>query len=196
MYVKRGLKADLPAEGQTGEVFFCTDTHELFVGMGTGNPLAAVNPADIDSSYATITYVDSQDAATLTTATAYTDSAIVAATTRTYVAGEDLAAGDFVYIKSDGLVWKASADLSGNAATGFVLASVPSGANALVYRDGLNTGLVSLTVGARYYLSDATPGGVTDTPVTGAGRLHQFLGIATSATTIDFALSEPLILAS
>lgn len=34
--VARGLKADLPSVGSAGELFFCTDTNELFVGTGTG----------------------------------------------------------------------------------------------------------------------------------------------------------------
>jgi hypothetical protein len=34
--VARGLKANLPAVGADGEMYFCTDTNEMFVGTGTG----------------------------------------------------------------------------------------------------------------------------------------------------------------
>ncbi|MBZ5700258.1 MAG: hypothetical protein LAN84_00265 [Acidobacteriia bacterium] len=34
--IRRGLKANLPASAALGEPLFCTDTHELFVGTGTG----------------------------------------------------------------------------------------------------------------------------------------------------------------
>jgi hypothetical protein len=34
--VARGLKANLPSVGAAGELFFCTDTNQLFVGTGTG----------------------------------------------------------------------------------------------------------------------------------------------------------------
>lgn len=33
--VRRGLRADLPASGEPGEPFFCTDTGELFIWNGT-----------------------------------------------------------------------------------------------------------------------------------------------------------------
>lgn len=33
---RRGLKANLPAAAPAGELLYCTDTNELFVGTGTG----------------------------------------------------------------------------------------------------------------------------------------------------------------
>jgi len=40
--LKRGLKSNLPSEGLTGEPFICTDTRELYVGNGLGNPLIKI----------------------------------------------------------------------------------------------------------------------------------------------------------
>ncbi len=111
----------------------------------------------------------------------------VVADTHNATAFESLSsASPFVYIRSDGQVANASAATGGNPTIGFVLANVAAAAQALVYFEGRVTGLSGLTVGARYYLSDATPGGLTATPVTGAGKLHQYLGRAVSATTLSF----------
>jgi hypothetical protein len=38
----RGLKANLPASGEIGEPFYATDTGELFIGQGSGHPLAQI----------------------------------------------------------------------------------------------------------------------------------------------------------
>lgn len=38
--IKRGLKADLPSELPMGELAYCTDTQELYIGMGTGMNVA------------------------------------------------------------------------------------------------------------------------------------------------------------
>jgi 3-oxoacyl-[acyl-carrier protein] reductase len=56
-------------------------------------------------------------------------------------------------------VRKADATAVGKEANGYVLASVTSGDAATVYFDDEITGLTSLTPGARYYLSAASPGG-------------------------------------
>lgn len=51
---KRGLKADLPASGRLGEIFYCTDTEEAFVGHGDGLPLtplsAPTQTGDVDAT--------------------------------------------------------------------------------------------------------------------------------------------------
>lgn len=119
----------------------------------------------------------------------------VMADTLSAVAFESLSAGDFVYIRPDGQVAKASAGVSGVPADGFVLSSSASSANALVYFEGRNTALSALTVGSRYYLSDTVAGGVTSTPVSGAGKKHQFLGRAVSATSISFEGDDHIVLA-
>lgn len=120
----------------------------------------------------------------------------VTADTYSGTASEALTAGDFVYVATTtGQVAKASAASGGNDADGFVLSSSASAASALVYFEGRNTALSGLTVGARYYLSDSVPGGVTTTPVTGAGKRHQFIGKAITATSIAYEADDGITLA-
>lgn len=103
------------------------------------------------------------------------------------------AASPFVYIKADGTVANASAAAGGNPTIGFVLAAVTAGQPATVYFEGRVTGLSGLAPGQRYYLSDTTPGGLTNTPVNGAGKLHQFLGRAVSETTLSFEHDDHIV---
>lgn len=119
----------------------------------------------------------------------------VVADTYSGTAGEALTAGDLVYINSSGNVARASANAGGNDAMGFVLTSVSNAAQALVYLEGRNTSLSGLTVGARYYLSDTTPGGITDTPVTGSGKRHQYVGKAITTTSLSFEADDGILLA-
>ena len=110
-------------------------------------------------------------------------------------ASETLSAGSYVNIWNDGgvaKVRKADASVVGKEAHGFILDSVVDGADAMVYFEGRNTQLTGLTPGARYYLSDTLPGGVTATPDTASGHIHQFLGVAVSTTEINFEASEPI----
>lgn len=118
----------------------------------------------------------------------------VTADTYSGTASETLtAANPFVYVRSDGQVANASAATGGNPAIGFVLAGSAASAQALVYFEGRVTGLSGLTVGARYYLSDTTPGGLTATPVSGTGKLHQYLGRAVSTTTLAFEADDHIV---
>lgn len=119
----------------------------------------------------------------------------IGADTHAGTAGEALTAGDFVAIDVDGDVIRASAASGGKDAVGFVLDSAVSGSAVTVYMEGRNVDLTGLTPGARYYLSDTTPGGVTNTPVVGAGKRHQFLGTAITATSIAFEADDSITLA-
>jgi len=103
------------------------------------------------------------------------------------------AANPFVYVRPDGTVANASAASGGNPAIGFVLTNVASAGTATVYFEGRVTGLSGLTVGARYYLSDSVPGGTTATPVSGTGKLHQYLGRAVTDTTIAFEADDHIV---
>ena len=87
----------------------------------------------------------------------------------------------------------ASAAAAAKQAMGFIKNSVVAPANVNVYFEGEISGFVGLTPGAVYYLSDSVPGGVTNTPVTAAGRILQRIGVATSATTIDYEANPPII---
>lgn len=107
--------------------------------------------------------------------------------TQTANASGALSAGDLAYVVvTTGLIARATAAAAGNPAVGFVLAASLTGAPATIYFSGRNTAVSGLTPGTRYYLSDATPGGVTATPVTGSGKLHQFVGVAATATSLVF----------
>lgn len=114
----------------------------------------------------------------------------------TVLAFENLAAGDFVNIFLDTGVSKArKADATAYAkrATGFVLSAVTAGQSASVYKEGSNTQLSGLTIGAEYFLSNSTPGAATAAPVTTADHILQALGTAISATAIDFEAARPVI---
>lgn len=87
----------------------------------------------------------------------------------------------------------ASAAAAAKQAMGFLKNSVVSPANVNVYFEGEIPGFVGLVPGATYYLSDTTPGGITNTPITAAGRILQRVGVATSDTTLDFEANPPII---
>lgn len=113
-------------------------------------------------------------------------------------ASENLASGDFVNIFDDGgtiKARKADATAEGKEADGFVLDAVTAPASAIVYFEGTNNSLSSLTLGARYYLSAATAGGVVATAPSASGNVVQYLGRAISATEIAFEGDEGVILA-
>lgn len=111
----------------------------------------------------------------------------IGADTASIVASENLAAGDFVSIWDDAgtiKVRKAIADGTGKTADGFVLDSVLTAANALVYFEGRNTQKSGLTGGAIYYLSASVAGDITATAPSGSGNEVQRIGRAYSATAV------------
>jgi len=108
------------------------------------------------------------------------------------VAGEALAAGDFVYVLAGGGVMKADATTFAKRAMGYVIASVLNGGNATVYFDESNAALSGLTPGSTYYLS-ATAGVATLTAPTNSGQYVQELGIATSATSLHVNIRIPIL---
>lgn len=107
----------------------------------------------------------------------------IGADTTTRNAAEALAAGDFVWINASGLAAKAD-NTAEKPADGFVLAAVANGAPATIFRSGTNSARTGMTAGTRYWLG--TAGGVTTTPPTAANSIVQQLGVATSATEINF----------
>jgi hypothetical protein len=123
----------------------------------------------------------------------------VGAETKIIVAFEALAAGDFVNVFNDsGTIKVRKADASGGNAKkahGFVLAAVASAANATVYYGNLNNQLSSLTLGATYYLSGSTAGGVTSTAPTTAGHIAQELGVADSTTELLVEIQRTITVA-
>jgi hypothetical protein len=122
----------------------------------------------------------------------------IGADTKALTASEALAAANIVNVWNDGgtaKARKADASTVGKEGVGFVLASAASGATATVYFEGTITGLSGLTPGARYYLSAATPGVITDTPPSGAGNVVQYIGTALSATELSFEPADAIELA-
>ena len=111
-------------------------------------------------------------------------------------ASENLSAGDFVniYDASGAKCRKADASTAGKHAHGFVLDGVTSGNNATVYFEGTNNQVTGAVPGD-VYLSDATPGGFTSTAPSGTGKVVQRLGVATSATSINFEAGQRYVLA-
>lgn len=82
----------------------------------------------------------------------------------------------------------------GKEANGFVTSSIASGSTGQVALSGNLTGLTGLEIGTRYYLG--TVGGVTKTPASGAGAVDQYVGKATSATTIAFRAHDYVVKAA
>jgi hypothetical protein len=120
----------------------------------------------------------------------------IGADTQVIVASEALAAGDFIncYNSTGAKVRKADAATPGKEAHGFVIAAVASAGNATVYFEGTNTQVAGQTPGL-VFLSATTPGQGTTTPPSTAGQIVQQIGLATSATTINFQFQQPITLA-
>lgn len=110
------------------------------------------------------------------------------------VASEALSADTLVNIYNDTGTAKArKADCSnGRRAMGYVKASYDSAATAIIYKEGTIVGS-SLTIGEPVFLS--TNGATTQTPVSTSGYLHQEMGVAMSATEIEFEPQTPITLA-
>lgn len=119
----------------------------------------------------------------------------IGADTAAITTSEALTAGDFVNIhnSSGAKVRKADATSAGKEAHGFVLSSYGSAVSATVYFEGTNTGVSGQTPGPVFLQTTAGTAGAT-VPST-AGNVVQKLGVATSATTINFERGEQIVLA-
>jgi hypothetical protein len=84
-------------------------------------------------------------------------------------AGEDIAAGDFVYVKTDGLLWRATGAAANAAALAIGMAAAAAKAGeACTPLHGVYANYGSgLTPGTRYYISGTVPGGLADAASTG-----------------------------
>ncbi len=103
-----------------------------------------------------------------------------------YTAGEALTAGDIVYMKSDGKVYKAQAD--GTAAEqelyGVAKTSVSADETVSTSLAGIEDSFAGLTTGTVYYLSE-TAGEITSTAPTTSGSVVVRLGVAETSTSIN-----------
>lgn len=119
----------------------------------------------------------------------------IGADTASITTSEALAAGDLVNIHNStgAKVRKADATTSGKEAHGFVLAAFGSGVAATVYFEGTNTAVTGLTPGPQFL---AITAGLSDeTAPTAAGNVVQRVGIAISATALNFEAGVPIVLA-
>lgn len=115
------------------------------------------------------------------------------------ISSENLTAGNAVNIYNNAgtrNVRKADGSAAGKPADGFVIANVTSPAAATVYlEEAVITGLSGFTPGADVFLDVVTPGLITATVPTGAGKVTQVLGKAISATEVMFRRGAPITLA-
>lgn len=119
----------------------------------------------------------------------------IGADTATISASETLAAGDWVNVwnNSGAKVRKADATTAGKEAHGFVLAAVTSGNPATVYFEGTNTQVTGQTPGPVYLQTTAGTGGTTIPSA--SGNVVQQVGVAVSATAVNFERATPVVLA-
>lgn len=119
----------------------------------------------------------------------------IGADTAAITASETLAAGDWVNVwnNSGAKVRKADATTAGKEAHGFVLAAVTSGNPATVYFEGTNTQVTGQTPGPVYLQTTAGAGGTTIPSA--SGNVVQQVGVAVSATAVNFERATPVVLA-
>ena len=120
----------------------------------------------------------------------------IGADTALVQASEALAAGDWVNIWADAgafRVRKADATTAGKDTHGFVLAAVASGNNATVYFEGTNTQVTGQVPGNVFLQTVAGTGGAT--VPSAAGNVVQQIGVAVSATAVNFERGVPVTLA-
>ena len=119
----------------------------------------------------------------------------IGADTASIDASENLAAGDWVNVwnSSGAKVRKADATTAGKEAHGFVLAAVTSGNPATVYFEGTNNQVSGQTPGTVYLQTTAGTGGATIPSA--SGNVVQQLGVAVSATAVNFERGAPVTLA-
>ncbi len=117
----------------------------------------------------------------------------IGADTKVLVASEALSAGDWVNVwNSSGAKARKADAATQKEVNGFVLAAVANGGNATVYFEGTNN-MVSGQTPGQVFLGNAGVG-VAAAP-TAAGSIVQRVGVAVSATEVNFERSQPIVLA-
>jgi hypothetical protein len=116
--------------------------------------------------------------------------------TITMTASEAIAAGALVNIfdvSGTGKVRNADNTSSAKKAHGFAPSAISSGATGPInIGSGVNSSVSALTDGAEYFLG--TTGGVTTTAPTASGSLVQKVGVARSATELEYSQNSQTIL--
>ena len=119
----------------------------------------------------------------------------VGAETKSLATSESLAAGDLVNIydaTGTSTARKADATTAGKEAHGFVLAGSTSPGPATVYLAGINTQCTGLTAGPQALAITAGKCVSIASAPASAGNVNQFVGVALSATELDFVPGEPV----
>ena len=110
---------------------------------------------------------------------------------------QDVTDGDALFMRtSDGQVGKASAadgTLENATVIGFANSTVSANSSVKVIVVGLKT-LSSLNPGDLFFLSDSTPGAITTTPPSGAGKAVTRVGEASTATDFAIHIQPPVLL--
>lgn len=100
-----------------------------------------------------------------------------------------ITAKDLCYVETAGTITRASAAAgTPHVGLGWALTSVATGQPIVIQLQGIITGLSGLTPGARYFLSNTTPGGIIigSSAPSATGELWQYIGTALTATTLQF----------
>lgn len=88
---------------------------------------------------------------------------------------------------------RADATAIGTRAHGWAPEAIANGSKGIIFlHSGFETG-GGLTLGATYYLSAATPGGITTVAPAVVGNIRQEIGFALSATELAVRLSTPIV---
>lgn len=120
----------------------------------------------------------------------------IGADTALILTSEALAAGNLVNVYNNAgtaNARKADSTTVGKEAHGFVLAAFGSATTATIYFEGTNTGVTGLTPGPQFLqITAGLPGSAAPTA---AGNVVQRVGLAVSATALNFEPSDPIVLA-
>lgn len=171
-------------------------------GAGDSGKLPALNASGIlDDSILNATVSSSANKIVKLDGSGRLDATVmptgIGADTAVITASETLAAGDLVNIWNNGgtaNARKADGSTSGKEAHGFVLAGFSAAAAATVYFEGTNTQCTGMTPGVQF-LSGSTAGKTVAAAPTGTGKVVQRVGLAVSATAMNFDQNAPIILA-
>ena len=107
----------------------------------------------------------------------------------TATAGEAITPGRTCYLKSDGKYWKADASAEATASTDLLIANDSISANAtgeFTEFGEFDVGSAVLTVGAKYYLSDATAGDITPTMPSSSGSIVRIVAQALTTRILKY----------
>jgi len=118
-----------------------------------------------------------------------------------FYAGEDITAGDAVFVESNGVLFKGIGTERANASVvGFAIDSVSSGNLTRVDVDAQCTSLSSLTPGTDYFLSLTTSGQIYDytnwtadfSLISASGAFLTRVGKASATTNLNIEIVSPI----